>query len=128
MSSEPDLKYAKPKRLSRTSVEALLRSGEPSAVCEALVAAAFYDPERRWVEAQCALLAEHSSSEVRGLVATCLGHLARIHKTLDRSITDPILRKLAADSEPEVRGRVQDALGDMQVFLASGNANPTIAS
>jgi hypothetical protein len=50
-------------------------------------------------------------------VATCIGHLARIHGTIDRAVVDPVLARLATD--PEVAAAVGDARSDFGIFLKS---------
>ena len=109
--------YAEPRPYSHEEAAAAFCSRDDQVVCNALVGVAFHDPDWRWVQSQCALLASHSSSAVRGLVATCLGHLARIHRQIDRDVVDPILESLAADRDPAVAGRVQDTLDDFDIFL-----------
>ena len=58
---------------------------------------------------------ENKSSTVRGVAGLCFGHLARIHRQLDRDVVLPVLRKLADD--PETRGQATDALSDIEIFV-----------
>jgi hypothetical protein len=57
----------------------------------------------------------HSEPAVRGLAATCLGHLARIHRQLDTATVIPRLNEMLTD--PDVKGVAQDALDDISVFI-----------
>jgi hypothetical protein len=92
-----------------------LSSGETDRVATALVRVTLREPDRAVVES---LLATHLCSRdpwVRGVAATCVGHVARIHGALDTARLLPLLRSLAAD--PQTAGRVSDALGDIEVFI-----------
>jgi hypothetical protein len=80
--------------ISREEAEAAFLSGEPESICQALVRVAFHDTHWRWVQAWCMEFARHSDCEVRGLAATCLGHLARIHRRLDLEAELPVLHEL----------------------------------
>jgi hypothetical protein len=51
------------------------------------------------------------------LVVTCFGHIARIHRVIDRQVVDPVLDRLAADPDPAVSGRVSDARDDFEMYL-----------
>lgn len=110
-------RYEEPLPMSRQEVEAALSLGSDPEVCSALISATLHDQERSWVEGLCEGLAGHSSPEVRGLVATCLGHIARLHRQLDLMRLQPVLERLASDLEPSVRNRVEDALDDLETFL-----------
>lgn len=57
----------------------------------------------------------HSDLDIRGLAVTCLGHIARIHKQLDREHVKNILTQLLHDKV--ISARVEDALGDIEMFL-----------
>jgi hypothetical protein len=52
---------------------------------------------------------------MRGLAATCLGHVARIHKRLDLDLVLGALVPLKSD--PVIGGYVRDALDDIKFFL-----------
>ena len=83
-------------------------------ICDVLVRLAFHDPDRNWVQNECLRYLGHSEVNVRGVAATCLGHLARIHGTLDRHKVLPALEALAND--PQIGGRIQDAIDDIKKF------------
>ena len=77
-----------------------------------------FESDRRWVQSQCLKFARHNDSFVRGVAATCLGHLARIHGVIDEDEVVPVLRQLLRDSDPDTRGKAQDALSDFSAFLS----------
>ena len=111
------LHYDEPEAMDRAEAEAVLRGQDPTAICEALVRVALHDPDWAWVQEHCLRLTAATDPEVRGVAATCLGHLARIHGMLDLIRVEPTLRQLRRD--PEVRGHAEDALDDIQQFMGT---------
>ena len=108
-------RYEEPEAMDRAQAEAVLRDKDSRAACEALVRVALHDPDWAWVQEHCLRLTAAADPEVRGVAATCLGHLARIHGVLGLSRVEPSLRQLRQD--PEVRGRADDALDDIKRFM-----------
>lgn len=101
--------------ITREEAEISFSSGNLQEICDALVRLTYHDPDWRWVQEQCLHFGKHPQSEIRGLAATCIGHLARIHGVLDMQSVRPLLDELLKD--PEVSGRAQDALDDIEVYL-----------
>lgn len=93
----------------------LLRSEDTTDITDALLSAAYYDPDRQWVQCQCLTLSRHRDHNVRWVAATCLGHLARIHRQLDLETVLQRLVEMKAD--PLVSAAAQDALDDIKFFL-----------
>jgi len=93
----------------------LLRSGNGTDVVDALLSAAYYDPDWRWVQGQCMSFSRHEDQNVRWVSATYFGHLARIHQQLDLEL---VLQRLAEmKSDPPVAAAAEDALEDIRFFL-----------
>lgn len=113
----PDLIYREPQPITRRDAQAALSSRDPSQVCEALLGLAFHDPDWEWVESTCLDFSHHSDPAVRGVSATCLGHLARIHRRIHLLLVVPRLRAMLED--PAIRGTAQDALDDIAQFVGS---------
>jgi hypothetical protein len=101
--------------MGRPELEALLESGKQSAIIEALLSAAYYDPDWRWVQGVCLRFLDDTDVWVKTNAATCLGHIARIHKNLDLELVLPKLLPLKGD--PTIGPRVEDALEDIRFFL-----------
>jgi len=78
--------YRPAQQRSREQVEAMLRSGEPEQVIDALLSAAYYDPDWRWAELQCLQALTQADVWVRRNAATCLGLLAVFHQKLDTEL------------------------------------------
>jgi hypothetical protein len=92
-----------------------LASGDTKAICDAMVSIAYHDEDWHWAQQQFLELLSASDTQVRGLAATCLGHLARIHGMLDRDRVETELRKYLEDAA--IGGRASDALDDIGMFL-----------
>jgi hypothetical protein len=75
--------------MGRPELEVLLESGKQSAIIEALLIAAYYDPDWRWVQGVCLRFLDDTDVWVKTNAATCLGHIARIHKNLDLELVLP---------------------------------------
>ena len=106
--------YEEPLPIARDEAETIFRSQDRRAISDALVRVTFHDSDWRWVQDWCLRFAEHSDPELRGVAATCLGHLARIHRTLDWDKVILALERLRADRA--VGGQAEDALADIRRF------------
>jgi hypothetical protein len=102
---------------SRAEVEVLLRSDDTTDTTDALLSAAYYDPDWQWVQGQCLTLSHHRDRNVRWISAICFGHLARIHRQLDLETVLQRLVEMRAD--PSVATAAEDALEDIRFFLKS---------
>src|SRR5688572_19938614 len=109
------MRYDEIHPIPRAEAERLMSSPEADVVCRALVSAANFDQDWRWVQGWCVRRARDPRAQVRGCAVTCLGHLARIHGVLDLDTVMPLLEELVAD--PAIGGRAEDALGDIQMFI-----------
>jgi hypothetical protein len=99
----------------REELDILLRSGDPQGIQDALLSAAYYDPEWPWVQAQCLAFSHHVDASVRRISVTCLGHVARIHRQLD---LEPVLKRLSEmKADAAVSAAVQDSIDDIKLFM-----------
>jgi hypothetical protein len=100
---------------SRSEIETLLRSSEGTEIADALLSAAYYDPDWKWVQDQCMTFSRHQDKNVRCVSAVCFGHLARIHRQLD---LEPVLQRLVEmKSDPPATSAANDAIEDIKLFL-----------
>ena len=109
------MRYVAVEPISRQEAEAAFTSGVSHAICDALVRLVYHDPDGKWLQEKCIEMSENSDAEVAGLAVTCLGHLARIHRTLDLERVLPILKRVRTN--PELAGRAEDALDDIETYL-----------
>lgn len=110
------MRYENPQPLPHGEAEAIFASGDDSAICNALVGAALHDGDADWVESWCLRLGVSQSDDVRGVAATCLGHVARRFGAVRRDSLE-LLERLQRD--PAVGGRAEDALDDVRQFTTS---------
>ena len=110
------MRYEEPRPITRNEADSVFATNDPLKVCDALVRITFFDRDWRWVQERCLRLARQSDPDIRGCAATCLGHLARIHRVLDVEKVIPVLEELLMD--PELAGRAEDALNDLKMFLS----------
>jgi len=92
------MEYYEPLPMSRAELEASIESGNQTAITEALLSAAFFDPDWRWVQGICLRFLDHTDSIVRWYAACCIGHIARIHEVLDLDLVLPKLVSLKTDA------------------------------
>ncbi len=111
------MKYEPIEPIDRNQAEKLLVSNRRDVICRTLVSVAMFESDRRWAQGQCLKFARHDDPFVRGVAATCLGHLARIHGTIDEDEVVPVVVELLRDKDPATRGKAQDALSDFSTFL-----------
>ena len=103
--------------ITRAQADRLLRSLDRDAICTTLVRAATTLQDHGWVEAQCLCFASHQDSFVRGVSATCLGHIARIHRVIDEKQVMPVIRQLLHDDDPQTRAIAEDTVEDFSLYL-----------
>ena len=102
-------------RRTREQVEAMLTSQESAKIVPALLSAAYYDPDWRWVQTQCLVHLTNPDLSVRRVAANCLGLVAVFHHKLDSALVISALRRAAED--PEVRSWAEDSIEDIQHTL-----------
>lgn len=107
--------YQEIKKISKREAESLFASQQINLVCEALIALAFYEQDWKWVQNKCLDYLENNNPEIRGVAATCLGHIARIHHKLEKKKVISALQKRLNDIQ--ISGQVNDALDDIAIFL-----------
>jgi HEAT repeat len=86
-------------------------------ISQTLVTLALHDADWKKVEKYCLEFLEHPDASVRAVAATCIGHLARIHKTLDLDLVLPALYRHLSDPGKWVAGNADNALSDIEIFM-----------
>ncbi|SBT43463.1 hypothetical protein [Micromonospora auratinigra] len=108
--------FHNPPPATPADVLAALDRDDVAGALDAMVGTALY-PGGDWQQPQelHLRLLRHEDPEVSALAATCLGHLARVHRRLDEARVVAALR--AARSIPHLSGTAEDALDDIALFL-----------
>ena len=107
--------YEDPAELADAEIREDLASGDPGRIIRALFSVALYGDDPQGGLTHVLAFVDHADVGVRRTASTCIGHLARIHRTLDLERAIPALRLLLAD--PETEGYADDALGDISIFV-----------
>jgi hypothetical protein len=98
----------------RESTLAAVRGGDTTEATSALLALAFDEPDRKWIEGILLDLVDGSQDwQVRALAVICMGHVARIHGEISPAVKLK-LEELLADQL--LASRAQNALDDIEVF------------
>lgn len=110
------MKYSEVEPLPDRELQRLLSDDSPQSIRTALLALASHGADWRLAQDACLAHLDHPDPDVRGLAATCLGHIGRIHGRLDRhKVLDALRRK---SDDPAIAGQVADALDDIDMFVA----------
>jgi hypothetical protein len=109
------LEYLAVVERDRVQIENLLRGDDADGIRDALLSAAYYDPDWRWVQGQCVIFSRHEDRNIRWVSAICFSHIARIHRQLDLEIV--LERLVEMRSDPLVASAANDALDDIKFFM-----------
>ena len=109
------MKYESILPVGKEEAEKAFRSNSPEEIVHALLSVTENAADGEWVEARCLGFLDSPLPDVRNAAITCLGHLARIHRTLNKSKVLAALQQKLAD--PECAGRAEDAIEDIEMFI-----------
>jgi hypothetical protein len=100
--------------IDKDAAERIFSSGDVEKTCHALVAVALHENDWKWVQDKCLYFLMNDNPEISGLAATCLGHIARIHRQIEKDKVIPLLKSRLNDTR--ITGRIEDALDDIDMF------------
>ena len=103
-------------KINEEAIE-ILHSENMKAASHILLYLCFNFDDWRLVQKECISLIEDKKlhKDIRQLAVTCLGHLARIHSTIDQEKVIPIL-KLYMERDNQIAGTIADTLEDIERF------------
>jgi hypothetical protein len=108
------MKYEEISPVEKEQATLAFRRNIPDEVVHALLGVALHDADWKWVQDRCLDFLDSPLPDVRNTAITCLGHLARIHKKLDRP---KVMAALASKlTDPQSAGRAEDAMDDIEMF------------
>jgi hypothetical protein len=115
--SSPHAEYEEIPEWSHEKVEQALHDDDPDALRYAVVAIALHDEDWRYAQDLCVRLSTHAHFNVRGNAVLGFGHIARVHRRLDRAVVQPIIEAAMRDANDYVRGHGFDAADETAHFL-----------
>lgn len=116
--SEELARYESIPNLSRDEVETAIRNDDVEVLIYASLSASLSTGDATWAEETAYRLIGHSDPTVRGNAYLSLGHVARIFGTLNRNRAIASLEIGKKDMSSYVRGHAEDALDDIEQYLA----------
>lgn len=111
------MRYETIPKWTPSEIEAIVVQNHSDEVCIAALSAALYADDPLWAEAICLRLAHHSSEAVRGNAILGFGHIARIHRQLTQTLTQPAIEHALHDESSYVRSQAENAADDVNLFL-----------
>jgi hypothetical protein len=103
--------------LTKEEILETLHRGDPEELKSVVLSAALGIDDWQWAQAICLQLSTHPEPVVRGNALLGFGHLARVHRRLDRDRVEPALRDARSDQDPYVRGQADSAADDIATYL-----------
>jgi hypothetical protein len=111
---EVELQYEPIPPLTKLEVDAALASGDTKEVCQAILSLALHDDDWRTAQNLCLSQLSNRDIWVKRTSLTALGHIVRIHQTLDLKIVVRAVCALPADNLLD--GWVDQLLDDIEIF------------
>lgn len=106
-------RYEEVRPIEKAIAEQIFLHEDKDSICSAMVSVAFYEQDWKWAQEKFIELFFNSDADVSGLAATCLGHLARLHKTIEKQ---RVLKILRDGANKDNQGRIDDAIDDIEMF------------
>lgn len=108
-------RFENPAPIPREQLEKALVSSDAPTVADALIRMALWESDGRWAEQKSLSALGDRRKEVRIAALQSIGHLARLHRSLNLETVIPAVTKLLDD--PDCRGTAADALEDIATFM-----------
>lgn len=108
-------RYVEPPTATQEELAQAVEADDVALISQRLIGLALDGTDPSWMTATALELAGHDSVSVRRASAITFGHLARLHRHIDRARVLPVLERLSRD--PEVAGNAADALDDIEHFV-----------
>jgi hypothetical protein len=105
---------------TKAELTELLPLSDEEVISKALLYMTFNIQDAGWIQKTCLeFISTNENDSMRGLAIICLGHVARIHGTVNEQTTIPFLNRLLNNTS--LAGRAQDALDDIEIFIFRKN-------
>lgn len=94
----------------------LINSEESDTKVKGLISLAYSADDRDFAQELMVRYSQHSNENIRGIAILCFGHIARIHRKINKKLVMPIILDGLNDKSQFVRGHSQSALDDINMF------------
>ncbi len=108
-----DRQYSEPTPMSLAEATAVFQNGNPKDICQALINTALTVDSPDSVLLWCLFFLGHPDRDVASAAASAIGHIARIHHSLNSAVVVPALE--IARSTKQIP-TAEDALEDIVMF------------
>jgi hypothetical protein len=109
--------YREPKSASRSEIEKALELDDVDFLLSAVIGVSMDCDDWLFAQSLCVRLAAHKHFTVRGNAVLGFGHIARVHRKLDRDLVQPIINIALSDPSDYVRGQAVCAVDDTVFYL-----------
>ncbi len=109
--------YHQPEALSKEQLVKIFSSKDIKSICFGLISMAFYENDLNFCFKIIEDFSKNENEYIRGNAVLCIGHLARIHKTLHENLIQ-IVKKSLNDPSKYVRGHAESALDDIDIYIS----------
>lgn len=82
----------------------------------AILSIAIYSNDWKKSQDTCLKFLWNSDTDISAVAATCIGHIARIHRNIDRIAFDALVERAKSDDRIDT---IQDALDDISIYVKS---------
>ena len=111
------MKYESPGVWSKEDAARVFSGHDNVKIPDALLGIVNSVGDYEWVVDQCLSFLDSKDEWVAKTAIICLGHIARIHRKIDRKKVIPALEKAAL--RDELSENVENALEDIEMFVAA---------
>jgi len=100
--------------VDKESADKMFLSKDFELICHALVSVVFHEKDWKWVQDKCISFLMNDNPDISGLAATCLGHVARLHRQIEKERVIILLR--SRQNNVKIAGRIEDAINDIEMY------------
>ncbi len=111
-----NLIFYNPLPISKEQLIKIIKTDHYDEICNALIGMAFYEIDLNFCKDIILNCVKFTNEDVRGASVLCIGHLARIHRSLPDELPTIVLNALN-DKSKIVREQAANAMSDIRVFM-----------
>ncbi|MFP4979474.1 CPCC family cysteine-rich protein [Paenibacillus sp. CN-4] len=94
----------------------LINSDNPDTIVDGLLSLALNADDGEFVQDLMVRYSRHENKTIRGIAILCFGHIARMHRAVNKELIIPLISDALNDESTFVRGHAHSALDDINMF------------